>query len=92
MADTQAHHLERAQARLDAVIEIFVRNRVGVGQTFTAEQLRRHVEAYVPSSAPGSADRVLRALRQQGRINYECTSRRESTYRVLAIERQGRLL
>jgi hypothetical protein len=33
--------------------------------------------------APGSADRVMRALRQDGIINYKCLRRSESLYRIL---------
>ena len=45
------------------------------------------VRARVGETAPGSADRVLRDLRQRGSIDYEVVSRRSSLYRVLATGR-----
>ena len=47
---------------------------------FTAENLRSFVGE---GAAPASADRVLRALRQQGIINYRVVDRANSLYEAL---------
>jgi hypothetical protein len=53
---------------------------------FFMSDLTRHVSNY-PSIkvAPSSPDRILRHLRAQGKIRYECVSRSKSMYKVLAV-------
>lgn len=52
------------------------------GRTFHADELRQHVAARC-AVAPGSADRILRLLRQQGRVPYRVLNRSKSLYLVL---------
>lgn len=75
---SNAAHLDRVTSRIGAAIEDF---KSQSGPEFHADDLRRFVEARVGLSAPGSADRVLRSLRAQGRINYDVISRSRSLYR-----------
>lgn len=72
----QAAQLARVSANLGDRIVEFCRARVG--QTFRAAELH----AACAGSAPASADRVLRALRREGRIGYVVESRSGSLYRV----------
>jgi hypothetical protein len=80
---TQARELSRVSGRIAEAIVGFCRARVG--QTFHADELRRWVEAETGTAAPGSADRVLRMLRQAGRVRYVVESRAESRYRVEGV-------
>lgn len=80
---TQAEHLASVSSRIgDAIIE-FARRRVGC--EWHADDLREHVTRTVGTVAPGSADRVLRDLRQRGAIEYVVVSRAASRYRVDSI-------
>jgi hypothetical protein len=52
------------------------------------EELRRFVQAQMKGKvAPGSPERILRQLRQQGELNYKVVSRRQSLYKVVPVER-----
>ncbi len=44
-----------------------------------------HTKGYI---APGSPDRILRSLRQKGKVNYEVVSRSQSLYRAIPLEGQ----
>jgi hypothetical protein len=55
------------------------------GQLFHAEDLRRYVLAVEPEIAPGSPDRILRALRQEGKLDYVVIDRRNSLYQFRAL-------
>lgn len=79
----QSEQLGRVGSRIGAAIYWWCRNRYEGGlREFRAEELRRHVEVAAGSSAPGSADRILRQLRQQGHIRYSVVDRAKSTYRL----------
>jgi hypothetical protein len=86
----QAEHLERVTARIGDAVIAFLNATLwhdGSGNaTFYASELRDSVARKVRGGAPGSADRVLRSLRQAGRVGYEVVSRRESLYRVLWVK------
>ena len=56
------------------------------GEEFHADDLRRHVTAAIGVCAPGSADRVLRHLRQKGALDYVVLNRKASLYRLIAID------
>ncbi len=55
------------------------------GRHFHMDDLTRYVRAQVPT-APDSAGRILRALRQDGVIDYRLVSRHDSEYEILAPE------
>ena len=87
--DLQPHndaYLEPVSSRMGRAILEFFRARA-TGSTFRAEELHQHVSAETGLSAPASADRILRALRQKGVLNYTCISRKYSLYRMDPIER-----
>jgi hypothetical protein len=54
------------------------------GEAFHAEELRRTVTQSAPELAPSSADRILRMLRQEGRLDYVVLNRRQSLYQFRA--------
>jgi len=76
MSNTQ--YLDAVSSRIGSAILDFCCAQVG--QEFHADDLRRFVSQKVGLCAPGSADRVLRDLRQRGAIDYVCVSRSESLY------------
>jgi hypothetical protein len=78
----QPAQLERVSERIGAAIVGFCKARVG--QRFHADDLRAHVEARCGKTAPGSADRILRNLRQRNVIAYRLVSRSGSLYEVEA--------
>jgi hypothetical protein len=75
---SNAPYLEAVASRIGSAILDFCATRVG--QAFHADDLRQYVTHKIGVCAPGSADRVLRDLRQRGAINYVCVSRSESLY------------
>jgi hypothetical protein len=75
---TQTEQLGRVSERIgNAIVEFCA----GV-EEFHADDLRKHVIDRCGIVAPGSADRVLRDLRQRGAIDYVCISRSRSLYRI----------
>lgn len=78
---SDAAHLERVSSRIGAAVLEFCREH----KTFHAGELHRHVEVKTGVSAPASADRILRDLRQRGVVNYRVVSRRESLYEVTEV-------
>lgn len=81
----QRGNLERVTARVGALIVSFVAVALVGQQNFTADQLRRFVLFHEPATAPASPDRILRQLRQQGRLNYRVVNRRQSLYEALPV-------
>lgn len=54
---------------------------------FHADELRAHIARHTAGcSAPGSADRLLRALRRAGKVSYVVVNRHQSLYRILSIQ------
>ena len=74
-------YLEPVVSRIGKVIVDFCNDHEG--QEFHADELREHVAENVSKVAPGSADRVLRDLRQKGVVNYRCINRAQSRYRIV---------
>ena len=80
----QADELARVRSRLGELVVAFWRHCMDEGPaTFTADELREYIATRLPT-APASADRILRDLRQKGRINYRVVNRRASQYEALA--------
>jgi len=77
----QQENLERVSSRIAGAIIEFCRAH----KRFYAEELRAYVLQATGIVAPGSADRVLRDLRQRGILDYLVISRRESLYEVLWV-------
>ena len=85
--DEQTENLQRVSLRISAAIVAFI----GTGRSFHADELRRHVTAQVGAVAPGSADRILRDLRQKGIVDYRVVSRHQSLYRGWVPPRQAEM-
>jgi hypothetical protein len=81
MNGEQQENLERVTSRIARAILDFC----SCHQRFYAEELRAYVIRETGIAAPGSADRVLRHLRQSGRLNYRVLSRRESLYEMISM-------
>lgn len=60
--------------------------KLRIGTVFTATELRQYVQKSYFGTAPASADRVMRNLRKQGKINYELVDRSKSLYRALPLQ------
>jgi hypothetical protein len=80
MADA---HLARVRDRIaHAILDFALRSWL---HEWHADELRAHVTRACGPVAPGSPDRILRAMRQAGDLNYAVVSRRESRYRWLPL-------
>lgn len=79
--DEQQENLERVSSRIAWAIIRFCREH----RHFHADDLRAAVTRATGVAAPGSADRILRLLRQRGVIDYVVTNRRESLYSVTRV-------
>jgi hypothetical protein len=77
-AADQRAEFARVSSRIAKSIVEFCEARSG--QTFHADELRAHVAQKCGPSAPGSADRILRSLRQSGHVRYALLNRRQSLY------------
>ena len=85
MTTTQEIELSRVGDRIRGYILQFSREHP---QEFHAEDLRRFVRRLDPAIAPGSPDRVLRAMRQRGELNYQIVNRSQSLYRFTPIPKR----
>ena len=81
--DEQRQNLRRVADAIAPTIAAFIDARIG--ETFTMSELQAHVAARHPS-APDSPSRILRMLKQGGRVNYVVENRRQSRYRALPVE------
>lgn len=79
--EEQEENRERVSSRIGAAILSFCL----VNRQFHAEDLRKFVTRETGISAPASADRILRDLRQRGVIEYRVLNRRESLYEVITV-------
>ena len=81
----QSENLERVSERIAALVVEFCSRALESGQPqFHMEELTLYVYEKVKVSAPDSAGRILRDLRQRGVLNYRVLSRSKSLYEVLA--------
>lgn len=64
------------------VMQFFTKR--GEGKEFRTSQLRDFVSKKV-ETAPGTIDRTMRQLRQQGKVNYTVTDRREGRYQITSV-------
>lgn len=78
----QKQELARAVESIREIILGFCRARPL--QQFCASELRHYV-AERSFIAPASPDRVLRALRQAGELNYKVVNRRKSIYELIPV-------
>jgi ribosomal protein S25 len=79
--------MERVPLNLNqAIIQFWNERVVAVNSRFTSTELRQYVQHYNYGTAPSSADRVLRKLREEGKINYILVNRSLSLYQALPLE------
>lgn len=76
----QREHLESVSHRIGAAVMEFF--SALDGQQFSSTALHEWVEAKVGRIAPGSADRIMRLLRAEGKISYRVVNRAQSLYRA----------
>jgi hypothetical protein len=79
----QGENLDRVSSRIGTALVEFC--RAHRGETFHADDMRRHVTRTVGAVAPASADRILRDLRQRGVVDYVVVSRSGSLYLVNSV-------
>lgn len=84
MKINNTNELTRVCDRIGDAIIAFMRS----AEAFHADELRASVIATVGVIAPGSADRVLRDLRQRGLVNYRVLNRRQSLYERVPLAGQ----
>lgn len=77
-------YLAAVSARIADAIFTYCRGKVGC--QFHADDLRLFVTNAVGVCAPGSADRILRRMRQDSIVDYTVVSRRKSLYRVNHVQ------
>lgn len=80
---THAEEHDRVKQAIRKHIIAFA--KAHTGRRFHMEELTRYVRQQVPT-APDSAGRILRALRQDGVIAYRLISRHDSEYEIVAPE------
>lgn len=78
----QGAHLERARDCIAPLIRAFWAERRAADGAFTADELRDYVGARL-EAAPASPDRILRAMRQDGELDYVVVNRKRSQYRFV---------
>lgn len=67
----------------EAIVEFYNANLNAAA--FRADDLRQHVINRVGIVAPGSADRVMRDMRQKNELNYTVVNRKQSLYKFLPV-------
>lgn len=82
-----AQNLRRVSGNISPLILRYLRT-LQAGAEFSMEQLTRFVRQQLPT-APDSAGRILRDLRQRGLCDYECINRAASRYRLLSVESEA---
>jgi hypothetical protein len=87
----QTQQLNRVAATTKDAILDFIGQRLSAaddnGGAFTADQLRFYVNNNVIGGvSPSSADRVLRQLRQENKLNYIVLNRGKSLYRAVPVQ------
>lgn len=83
----QRDEITRVTSVIGNTILRFLRVRLAAGHVeFHADDLRRYIaEHLTEATAPASADRILRELRQRGRCAYEVVNRHQSLYRIVSV-------
>lgn len=87
MENEQTQQLNRvAVTTKDAILEFMKQRLASEDPTFTSDQLRFYVTNSVAGKvSPGSPDRVLRLLRQQGMVDYYVVNRGRSLYKAVPL-------
>lgn len=81
--DDEPEERARVYSRIAPLILTFA--RINAGRAFHAEDLRQYVLFFDPGVAPDSPGRILRLLRQEGKLDYVVIDRRGSLYQFRAL-------
>lgn len=81
----QATELRRVRVTIDPLVLAFFATK-RPGDEFHVNDLTRHVWQTAPHVAADSPRRVMAALKDAGKLNYELVSRSQSLYRVAAMK------
>ncbi len=85
----QHEQLERVTSRIGALVLEFCEERIASGhREFFAAELRAFIAGRT-TTAPASPDRILRALRSSGQINYRVVSRSKSLYELITANNRA---
>lgn len=91
MDEEQPEHLARVKHKIGILVLAFLDDRVRSGRPeFVISELHEWIRERA-AVAPASPDRILRALRAEGRCHYDVIDRRASRYRVVVPGEQKRL-
>jgi hypothetical protein len=84
--ESHAENLERVLVSIAPVVLAFCREIVRQGRpSFHMQELTAYVRRCVGETAPDSAGRILRELRQRKQLDYQLVSRRDSHYLIKSI-------
>jgi phage/plasmid-associated DNA primase len=85
----QTQQINRVYSKTSDAVLAFIKMRLSDTENngaFTADQLRFYVTNNVAGGvSPGSSDRILRMLRQEGKLNYIVLNRGKSLYRAVPL-------
>lgn len=87
-SQTQAREIQRVRDAIGALVMEFCTAKIQkeFPATFTMNELEAHIWRHREHYTPGSAGRILRHLAARGEINYVCTNRAKSEYRLVRVE------
>lgn len=78
--------LDRVSSRIQSAVKAFCKTRLQTVPLFFMRDLARYVSSYPGMKvAPASTDRILRAMRAKGLVNYEVVNRSKSFYKITAV-------
>lgn len=83
----QTEELSRVRTRLAESVLTFCR----ANQQFRLTDLLAFMQGHGDHGAPDSPSRILRDLRQRGKLSYTVVNRRASLYRIDWVQGDGRL-
>ena len=78
MSDDDSNERARVYGKIAPLILEYAEGHTG--KAFHAEDLRQFVLMFASEIAPDSPGRILRILRQEGKLNYVVINRRDSLY------------
>jgi Fe2+ or Zn2+ uptake regulation protein len=84
MSGDRPEERKRVYAKIAPIILAF--RSMHAGKAFHAEELRIYVRHHAPEIAPDSPSRILRLLREQGRLHYVVIDRRDSLYQFTPVD------
>lgn len=86
LQETQAHEIKRVRRNIGGLVMQFCLNVWDGPQEFYMSDLEAYVREFDQHSTPGSAGRILRMLRKEGRVDYVILRRSDAHYQLTAIK------